>query len=275
MRLALLRLVIVSTLVSTALFVPTLAFALSVGSELVTGTEFTPQYTVAGTTYGPFGLDFSYVRSFDGTRVVTDLQVRFVFDAGLGFGAGQQAAYRANVEANVEGIWNNKYVIFDIANDNVFPVVADLTTSGPRFDQTVAVHSGFGRADAGNFFLEDTAQVNAHEFGHMLGLYDEYIGGGIDRFPDPTLSNTGLMGLGASLAMPEMLPRYYDQYLGYISALNPDHTFRLDPVPEPSTIILISLGSGMTLLVRGWRRHRRWDVIVAKKESQAAAILRH
>lgn len=66
------------------------------------------------------------------------------------------------------------------------------------------------------------------------------------------------MGLGSLLETPEMLPRYYDQYLGYISTLNPDHTFRLDPVPEPSTIILVSLGSGITLLVRSWRsRHRR------------------
>jgi hypothetical protein len=33
-----------------------------------------------------------------------------------------------------------------------------------------------------------TAGVMAHEFGHYLGLYDEYIGGGIDKYPNPTLS---------------------------------------------------------------------------------------
>jgi hypothetical protein len=250
--------VIPSILASTALLAPTPAAALSIGSEFVTGTESTPAYTVGGTTYGPFGLNFSYVRSFDGTRVAKDVQINFVFDAALGYNAAQQAAYRATAEANVEGIWNNKYMIVDIATNSVFPVGVDMTTTGPRFDQSVKVSPAFGRANALNWFVGDTGQVNAHEFGHLLGLYDEYIGGGIDRFPNPTLTNTGLMGLGTSLATPEMLPRYYEEYLGYISALNPDHTFRLEPTPEPSTIILVSLGSGITLLVRGWRdRHRR------------------
>jgi hypothetical protein len=252
------RIVIPCTLAFTAFFVPTIAAALSIGSELVTGTESTAAYTVGGITYGPFGLDFSYVRSFDGTRVAKDVQINFVFDAALGYDAAQQSAYRASVETNVEGIWNNKYVIVDTTNNSQFPVVVDLTTTGPRFDQSVAVHPGPGRSNALNYFVGDPASVNAHEFGHLLGLYDEYIGGGIDRFPNPTLSDTGLMGLGALSATPEMLPRYYDQYLVYISALNPDHTFRLDPVPEPSTIILVSLGSGVGLLVRSWRgRHRR------------------
>jgi PEP-CTERM motif len=105
-----------------------------------------------------------------------------------------------------------------------------------------------------NWFVGDTASVNAHEFGHMLGLFDEYIGGAIDRYPNPTLSDTGLMGLGALSATPEMLSRYYGQYLGFISTLNPDSTFQL---PEPSTFILVSLGSGVALLVRGWRSRYR------------------
>jgi hypothetical protein len=258
--------VIPSILAATALLVPISASALYItGEELVTGRIFTPEYTDAGVTHGPFGLNFSYVRSFDGARVEKDVQIDFVFDAVLGYDAAQQAAYRARVEANVEGIWNNQYMIVDTANNSVFPVVVDMTTTGPRFDQSVAVHPDFGPTNALSWFVTDTAQVNAHEFGHLLGLFDEYIGGGIDRYPNPTLSDTGLMGLGTRLATPEMLPRYYEQYLGYIGALNPDQTFRLDavagrlePVPGPSTIILVSLGSGITLLVRGWRgRHRR------------------
>lgn len=249
-------LMISAVLCLTAFLVPISAAALYItGEELVTGSIFTPAYTVAGNTYGPFGLAFSYVRSFDGTRVEKDVQINFVFDAGLGFDAAQQAAYRARVEANVEGIWNNQYVIVDTTNNNQFPLAVDLTTTGPRFDQTVSVLPGLGPTNALKWFADDTAAFNAHEVGHMLGLFDEYIGGGIDRFPNPTLSNTGLMGLGALSATPEMLPRYYDQYRGYISTLNPDSTFRLEPVPEPSTLILVSLGSGVAFLVRGWRSH--------------------
>jgi hypothetical protein len=253
-RLSAYGLVVLASLASGVFLAPTVAVALTTGSEFVTGTLSTDQYTDAGNTYGPFLSNFSYTRSFDGARVAKDVQINFVFDAALGFDAAQQAAYRATVEGNIEGFWNNKYVIVDTANNSVFPVVVDVTTTGPRFDQSVNVHPGNGRADVQNFFVGDTASVNAHEFGHMLGLFDEYIGGAIDRYPNPTLSDTGLMGLGASSATPEMLARYYGQYLGFISTLNPDHTFQL---PEPPTFILVSLGSGVALLVRGWRsRHR-------------------
>jgi hypothetical protein len=246
--------VILASLASAVFLAPTVAVALTTGSEFVTGTLATAQYTDAGNTYGPFVSNFSYIRSFDGARVAKDVQINFVFDAALGFDAAQQAAYRATVEGNIEGIWNNKYAIVDTANNRVFPVVVDVTTTGPRFDQSVTVHSGNGRADVQNWFVGDTASVNAHEFGHMLGLFDEYIGGAIDRYPNPTLSDTGLMGLGALSATPEMLARYYGQYLGFISTLNPDSTFQL---PGPSTFILVSLGSGVALLVRGWRSRYR------------------
>jgi hypothetical protein len=256
-RLSAYRLVVLASFASVVFLAPTVAVALTTGSEFVTGTLFTAQYTDAGNTFGPFATNFSYIRSFDGASVAKDVQINFVFDAALGFDVAQQAAYRATVEGNIEGIWNNKYVIVDTAKNSVFPVVVDVTTTGPRFDQSVAVHPGSGRADVQNWFVGDSASVNAHEFGHMLGLFDEYIGGSVDRYPNPTLSDAGLMGLGALSATPEMLPRYYDQYLGYISTLNPDSTFQLAQVPEPSTLILVSLGSSVALLVRGWRSRYR------------------
>jgi hypothetical protein len=223
----------------------------------VTGMLFTPAYSDSGVTYGPFGLSFSYAHSFDGSRLAKDVEINFVFDTGLGLNAAGQAAYRAQVEASVESIWNNKFVLRDTATGSAIPIVLDVTTSGPRFDQTVAVHPGSGRDDALNWFVTATASVNAHETGHLLGLYDEYMGGGIDRYPNPTLSATGLMGLGTLSDTPELLARYFGSDLAYISTLNPDRAFELSAVPEPSTLVLLSLGSGSALIVRTWRRRRR------------------
>lgn len=116
----------------------------------------------------------------------------------------------------------------------------DVTTTGP-FDQTVTVHKGDGRADMTNWYETDTASINAHEFGHMLGLFDEYIGGAVDQYPNPTLSNDGLMGLGALNPNPVMYERYYQQYLDYMRQLNPTGNFALR-TPEPASWLLMAVG---------------------------------
>ena len=219
------------------------------GVEHVGGALSTPQYTDNGISYGPFFSPFSYTRRFDGTHIVEDVQIGFLFEPTLKFDAGEEAAYRAAVERNIERIWNNQFVVVDTANNATFPALVDVITTGPAFDQLVTVRAGAGRANVTEWFLEDTAAENAHEFGHMLGLYDEYPGGAV-RSPGSILSDTGLMGLGALTSTPEMFPRYYEGFLGVVSALNPGYAFRLAAVPEPSTTVLLVIGAGALLIAR-------------------------
>jgi hypothetical protein len=226
------------------------------GSENVSGSRVTPQYGDATLLdnagnpgpFGPYGWNFSYTRSFDGTKLTKDVEINFTFDAGLGYTNTQKTAYKNTIETNIEGIWNNKFEIKDTANGKKFPITVDVTTGGP-FNQTVQVHAGSGRADMLNWFVNDGAAVNAHEFGHMLGLFDEYIGGAIDQYPNPTLSNDGLMGLGALNPNPVMYSRYYQQYLDYMNVLNPRQSFAL--VPEPSVWALLCLGMALMLMMTG------------------------
>jgi hypothetical protein len=248
------RLVLAASLAALSAFGPGTAAALYVtGTEHVRDVLFTPAYTDGGITHGPFELPLSYLRSFDGTRVKADVKIHFLFDAELEFDELERASYREAVEASVEHIWNNKFVIVDTADHTWFPIEIDLSMTGPAFDHFVAVHPFFGRANALNWFVGDTPSVNAHEFGHMLGLFDEYLGGAVDRYPNPTLSDTGLMGLGALSTTPEMLPRYYDQYLSFVGELNPDRSFRLSRVPQPLTIVLLLSGGVVLLLIRNVR----------------------
>jgi hypothetical protein len=231
--------------------------ALITGSETVMGMRSTDQYTHDGETYGPYGWNFKYIRSFDGTQVKKHVEIDFVFDAMLGWSDAQKAAYKANIEAGIEGIWNNKYVVKDNTTGQSYKVVIDVTTTGP-FDQTVTLHKGDGRADMLNWYETDTASINAHEFGHMLGLFDEYIGGAVNQYPNPLLSNDGLMGLGALNANPVMYARYYQQFLDYMNSLNPGENFSLVAVPEPASWLLACLAMGCVAA-----RRRRTDAVSA------------
>lgn len=238
--------------------VASLPLSYNTGFEHVTTSVFTPQYTTdlfPPGTYGPFELQASYKQSFDGTALTKHVDIGFVF--GPGFSDGQKSAFRAAAVTNIENIWNNKFLITDTANSRSFPLAVGVMTAGPVFDQNVTVHPGSARTDALNWYAASiTPQVMAHEFGHMIGLFDEYVGGSIDKHPNPTLSNTGLMGLGALNEKPEMLPRYYQSYLDFMNALNPGGSFALTVAPEPSTLFLVASGVTGLMASRRLRRFR-------------------
>jgi hypothetical protein len=56
--------------------------------------------------------------------------------------------------------------------------IADRTSAS-----MVEFWKGSGRADAKNWFEDDTMNVLAHEVGHLMGFYDEYVGGGVGAAP--------------------------------------------------------------------------------------------
>jgi hypothetical protein len=221
------------------------------GSQHIYDSRYTPQYgnaalkDNAGFTgpFGPFGWYINYTMNFDGRRVMNNVQIDFVFDLTLGFTAAQKTAYMANAERRIEGIWNNQYWIADANNNATYPIMFDLSVVGP-YAQTVFIGDGPGRASVFSWFDDSSAAIMAHEFGHMLGLFDEYIGGAVNRYPNPTLSRDGLMGLGASQGRFQMYPRYYQQDLDFVRGLNPGQRFRLQAaVPEPSTSALFLIGA--------------------------------
>lgn len=233
-----------------ALLAGSAAGALTTGSENVSGSRATAEYTHDSNTYGPFGWNYSYTRSFDGEKFTKHLEIDFDFDAGLGWDDTQKNAYKANAEAAIEGQWNNKFKIKDNNTGISYPLTVDMTTTGP-FNQTVEVEFRTGGnvidpinnptpTTMSHWHSDETAQAMAHEFGHMLGLFDEYIGGAVNQYPDPLLSNDGLMGLGALLANPVMYPRYYQQYLDYMYQLNSSGSFSL--IPEPASWLLLTMG---------------------------------
>jgi hypothetical protein len=234
------------------------------GCEAIQTSRMTPQYgdgnllDPAGNRgpFGPYGWNVSYTRCFDGVQITKDLAIDFIFDARLGYTLEQESAYKSNAAGGIESIWNGKFFVSDITNNRLFPAVLDISTAGV-FDQTVQVFRtrDLPRGNMINWNDSLSAAIMAHEVGHMLGLFDEYIGGAVDQFPDPTLSHDGLMGLGALVPHPVMYERYYQQYADFMNALNAGiGQFVLLRVGEPGSLPLLALAVLLWVRVREIQR---------------------
>lgn len=83
-------------------------------------------------------------------------------------------------EVGIERIWSNRFFLVTPSGEQ-YPVVIDITFSGTRFHHDVIVSRSGGKTDELNWNLMISPEVAAHEFGHMIGVFDEYRGGAIAR----------------------------------------------------------------------------------------------
>ena len=240
------------------------------------------------TAIAPFQWDVSYDQYFDGANVVTAVDVLFAFPLQLGYSDAQKAAFVTQAEQEIEFLWNDNFVIRDVANNRSFGLRIDLVPATiSNFDQAVEIAKrpascGATSADLAcrdnmiRWFDDALPATKAHEFGHMLGLLDEYPGGAVAPGPNPTVTDDGVMGFGALSDTPVFYSRYYQSYLGFMNQFGPDDaanpgggisfsdyqqllggnpnmpSFVLVAVPEPGAWAL--MGAGVVVLLVARRR---------------------
>lgn len=112
-------------------------------------------------------------------------------------------ALKQQWEDGIEGIWSNEY---DIADGNFkYPIKLQVNWVDADPHHIVNVHSespGNGIYNMSNWYTEIDwgaqyqDEIAAHEAGHMLGLYDEYNGGGLDPDTLFTTTNSLMADLG-------------------------------------------------------------------------------
>ena len=75
----------------------------------------------------------------------------------------------------VRNVWNH-FILVDHATNQRLPINFEMTRDTGAGANTVQVSPGTGRANGGQWFLGDTAAASTipHEFGHLIGLADEY-----------------------------------------------------------------------------------------------------
>ena len=94
----------------------------------------------------------------------------------------------------------------------------------------------------------DTGQVAAHEYGHMVGNYDEYSGGATDP-SNPIIDSSSLMGSTSPAAVP--YARHYEPVLDWLESQYPSAVLDLVAVPEPATLGLVLMGALAMITRRG------------------------
>lgn len=192
---------------------------------------------------------FNWTASYDISFTNQDLLIDVdVFLAGFEPGAALRDIWKDGIES----IWSNAFDIFDgtYYYDTVFNV--DWLDSPLGSDHFVFVHEGDGAVNLQNWYtgnpsgqgFDKQGRVAAHEFGHMIGLLDEYSGGASQIIRPDSI-------MGSQLSSPQA--DHYTDFTNWLSLNSGANSLSLvadnglhhyvEEVPEPTSLVLFLFAS--------------------------------
>jgi len=115
-------------------------------------------------------------RIVDGDCVL-QITVRIRLNPDADVTAAEIAALQAVWEPGIEARWSNRFTVNRSSGDcgcSSYPVRFDVQFVNSSQHHTVRVRRGPARSNMTTWDTADDAGAASHEFGHMLGLADEY-----------------------------------------------------------------------------------------------------
>lgn len=203
-----------------------------------------------GDGYPDFGWNSRYNIVFVDQTLQIELNIKLVGD-------DPGASIKQQWEEGIEGIWSNQYDIVD--GYYRYPIVVELNWVDSNYHHEVTVHNTWGRDNMLNWYTNPfwgwwyRDEIAAHEAGHMLGLYDEYLDDGVidenDGALDPATLFTTTNSIMADLGPPR--DWHYEQILEWLEtgsdtdlslANSPLPPYPLDdPIPDFSDPMILDV----------------------------------
>jgi hypothetical protein len=229
--------------ISLKVLVVGIGLALFITSSVVAeATTYTWEHKTGYMSSGGYGWNYSYDIGFYNDTLMIDVDIYLA-----GYDPGE--SLKNMWESGIESMWSTYR--FTIPNVGAFPISFNVDWVTTDYDFTVTVVNGYGTWDMLTWYTVGASgwgdayqeEVAAHEFGHMVSMWDEYTMGAVNPFT--SLTNTG--GLMNTLSGPTLF-YYYDQFIHwYIEksaavTTTAASTAPTTAVPEPTTILLLGLG---------------------------------
>ena len=166
---------------------------------LTRGPVSIPMETITGSRDADNGYawKYGYDVAIENGRLIIRVSVNLI--PAVGITQPELNRVKPLWEEGIERIWNNSFAL-ETTSGRRYPMVVDISFRGPRFHHHVIVRPGNGRTDELNWNILDSPELVAHEFGHMIGIYDEYGKGALapeNAIIDPDSIMTSNPGEGA------------------------------------------------------------------------------
>ncbi|WP_237904158.1 calcium-binding protein [Azospirillum brasilense] len=174
---------------------------------------------------GGFGWDVKYDLAFDGTAFTVQTRIHLTGD--------DAGALKQVWEQGIEGIWGDKYSLSDGTSSYAIRFDVQFVSAGNQH-YNVNVSNSYGRCDMLNWCTQTDwgpdyqDELAAHEFGHMIGAFDEYAGGA-------TYGNFAATGTIMSDLTPTLRPNYMNS-IDYYAEQFTGKTFQIVEIPKNLTL---------------------------------------
>jgi hypothetical protein len=121
----------------------------------------------------PISWTSSYDVDFTSTECLVTVRVQLVRDGDVT--EEQQRIVEAEAQNALRRVWDRRFELEDLDTHNRFTVSVHVQFVPEHQHVTVALHSGARAQDLTNWSVQKPPTSRAHELGHQLGMYDEYV----------------------------------------------------------------------------------------------------